>query len=144
MVYARTGFEAGAAAKIFHAHSGVACHIDCAHPRLRACNDMKGNIDQLLIRARREGLGNGRFVESVYSQSNPHQFNRPTQPDRGKTGARSKLAGALKLRIEGGALGSFHADHSDKRARLAAKDQGHTAGFERSLHLDGLIKSSGI
>ena len=45
------------AAKIFHAHPRVARDLDRAHPRLRAGDHVKGDIDELLLRVRASGWG---------------------------------------------------------------------------------------
>ncbi len=76
-------------------------------------------------------------VKAVLGQRQAHLLQSLIEFGGGKTGAGRQLAGALQLRIDGGALGAVHADRTDEGARRPAKDEGHAVLLANSLHLNG-------
>ncbi len=86
---------------------------------------MKDEVDELFIGVRCEGGGYCRLVESVFGHGLPHLLERVVEFGLRKTGAGRELAGALQLRIQGGAFGTVDADSSDKDARRTLEDEVH-------------------
>ena len=92
---------------------------------------------------RRQSLGNRRFVEAILCQRPAHLLQRLGQLGRGKTRAGRELAGALQLRIHGGALGAVHADGPDKCTWRPAKNQVNALLPALPIYLDILVKTGG-
>ena len=93
-VHAHAGPQASVRTEFLRRHSSVTGDRDRAHPRLRAGNHVKGDVHQLLSRARRQSLSDHRLVEAVLGQDRAHLFARAAQFVRSQPGAGSQLAGA--------------------------------------------------
>ena len=135
--------EMGVVAELSQADTRVAGNDDVAHARLWSGGHLKRNIDQLIVRMRRQRVVDGGLMEAVLRERGAHLVERASELFLGKARAGGELCGAHQLGIHGCAGGSIGGHGSDKHARRTAEDQIHATGDALGLYLDIFVKAGG-
>ncbi|HTB97312.1 MAG TPA: hypothetical protein VK716_09915 [Terracidiphilus sp.] len=132
------------AAKGFEAHVRIAGDFDFTYVGLRAGDDVKGNVDELIGCVGREFVLNDRFVEAVVGENLAHAFFGCIELGLGEASAGLQPAGALELGIDGCALGAVDANGPNEGPGRSLEDESDAIGLTFRVDLNVVEESGGI